>query len=261
MTRYKALVAYDGTAYHGWQIQEGVPTVAGALEHTFMRIFNKTITLRAVSRTDAGVHALGQIATFECEPFADTARIMRAWNNALPGSIHIRSLEEVDAQFRLHAVSEKIYYYHFFLDRPLPFVSNYGWYYRKKISLEKLEQALAVFVGTHNFRSFSTGDSRGDDTIRTIDSISLTYIKRYNAYQITVVGKRFLHHMIRRIVGACFDAASQPDVTIELLRKALAHTRPCQTLTNAPAHGLLLYKVRLLPNTMKEDVHLYDYAK
>src|ERR1700732_648125 len=109
MARYKMVLAYDGTPYHGWQAQEGLPTVAGVLEHTFARVFGKTISLRAVSRTDAGVHALGQIASFDTESFADGARMMHAWNNALPGSILIKSLHEVDATtFRLHEVSEKI---------------------------------------------------------------------------------------------------------------------------------------------------------
>lgn len=247
MTRYKALIAYDGTPYHGWQIQEGLPTVAGVLEETFARVFNKTISMRAVSRTDAGVHALGQIAAFDAEPFAHPARIMHAWNNRLPGTILIRSLQEVDkAQFRLHEVSEKIYLYHFFLERPLPWVSNYGWYYHKAVCLERLQQALQVFVGTHNFRSFSTGDERGEDTIRTIDAIDFTYIKRYNVYQIKVVGKKFLHHMVRRIVGASLDAASHAEITPDFLRAILAQSHAHYTLTNAPAHGLLLYKVNLL---------------
>ncbi|MFI5332836.1 MAG: tRNA pseudouridine(38-40) synthase TruA [Candidatus Babeliales bacterium] len=247
MTRYKTLIAYDGTPYHGWQVQEGLPTVAGVLEHTFARVFGKSISMRAVSRTDAGVHALGQIASFDCDPFADAHRIMHAWNNALPGTILIRSLQEVDKDlFRLHEVSEKIYLYHFFLERPLPWVSNYGWYYHKTVCLDRLQQALSVFVGTHNFRSFSTGDERGDDTIRTIDAINLTYLKRYNVYQIKVIGKKFLHHMVRRIVGASLDAASHPMITPQLLRDVLTQLQPHQTLTNAPAHGLVLYKVNLL---------------
>lgn len=247
MARYKMVLAYDGTPYHGWQAQDGLPTVAGVLQHTFLRVFGKSIVLRAVSRTDAGVHALGQIVSFDMEPFAPAPRIMHAWNNALPGSILIKSLEEVDATtFRLHEVHEKIYVYHFFLDRPLPFIHQYGWYYHKALCLERLQQALAVFVGTHNFRSFSTGDARGDDTIRTIDAIELTYLKRYNVYQIKVIGKKFLHHMVRRIVGASLDAAAHPEITPDFLRGVLAQEKPHPTLTNAPAHGLLLYKVTLL---------------
>ena len=111
------------------------------------------------------------------------------------------------------------------------------------MSLEKLEEALQVFVGTHDFRSFSTGDARGDDTVRTINSITLTHVKKFNAYRIEIKGPKFLHHMNRRIVGASFDVASRNQLPVSYLREVLAQRNPSQNLTNAPAKGLMLYTV------------------
>ncbi len=243
MQRYKLIVAYDGANYHGWQCQEGLPTVAGTLEHAFARVFNKSIKLLAASRTDAGVHALGQHASFDIEPFVDCAAMLKAWNHALPADIHIRDLQLMERTANLFEVKSKIYFYHFFLDRPLPGLSRYGWYYYKKISIDKLRDTLNQFVGTHDFRAFSTGDDRGDDTIRTIDSIQLIYFSRFKMYRVVVTGKKFLHHMIRRIVGASLDIASRPAVPVDYVGKNFAQKKPCSSLTNAPAHGLVLYKI------------------
>lgn len=243
MRRYRVLIAYDGTDYHGWQAQPGLPTVAHALQDGFKRVFNKSIKMLAASRTDAGVHALGQCASFDSEPFIDPDTLRKAWNHVLPADIHIRDVRMVEPTFNLFEAEKKIYYYHFFLDRPLPGMSRYGWYYTKKINVDRLRSALAQFVGTHDFRAFSTGDDRGDDTIRTIDSIELTYFSRFKMYRVAVVGKKFLHHMVRRIVGGALAIASRPNVPVEYVGELLAQKKSCSSLTNAPAHGLVLYKI------------------
>lgn len=246
MTRYKLLIAYDGTDFAGWQEQPDHPSVTQTMQDTFTRVFGTTISLVGASRTDAGVHALGQVAKFEITSAVDEQRIKWAWNNALPNSIVIRSLEAVSPQFHpFHHILDKTYHYYFFLKRPLPFVQRYGFYYWYNIDVQKLDNTLQLFVGTHNFRAFSTGDPIGDDPICTIDTITLEYFKRFGVYRISVRGKRFLHHMVRRLVGAALSAATQKnDISISDVQDILIAQNPNHTLLNAPAHGLVLRTIR-----------------
>ena len=244
LNRYKIIVSYDGTAYHGWQVQKTLPTVAGTMQKAFRDVFNTDISLLGASRTDAGVHALGQVATFCTDLRVEPRGMFHAWSNSLPVDIVIRSLELVSADFNPHHdVEYKLYQYHFFVSRPLPLVQRYGWFFRLPVDLEKLQECLQVFVGTHDFRSFCTGDEKGDDTIRTIDSITLSYHEPFNAYRIQVRGQRFLQYMIRRMVGAALDVAARKMVSSEYLRQVLAEKNPRQNLINAPAQGLLLHEI------------------
>jgi len=244
MKRYKLTIAYDGTGYHGWQIQPKLTTITGLLQDHFYRTFQMPCQLVGASRTDAGVHALGQVAecrtNFDLEP----EKLFYAWNNILPDDIVIRSLEKTRETFNLYKqVDYKIYYYHFFLKRPLPFVQRYGWFFRYPVDINKLSEALQIFVGTHDFRSFCTGDEMGTNTIRTINSTSIDYFRRFGLYRIAIKGPSFLRYMIRRIVGASIEVASRTNLSIEVLNKALAKKDPRLLLPNAPAKGLLLYKI------------------
>jgi len=244
MKKYKIIVAYDGTDYCGWQKQACVPSITQSLEDTFLVVFDKKISITGVSRTDGGVHAMGQVASFRIDFDVNTRKMFQAWNNMLPPDIVIRKLELVNQNFNIHKnVAEKTYYYHFFTKRPLPFVQRYGWFYRYPIDLQKLQKSLDTFVGTYDFRSFCTGNAH-EDTTRTIQTISLEYIKRYNIYRIIVKGPRFLRYMIRRLVGASIEVASRSNIDVAYLKEVLEEKNPEQTLPNAPSKGLMLYRVK-----------------
>lgn len=243
MTGYKIVVAYDGTAYQGWQKQPNGVTVVEVLEKTFQEVFHHKIVIKGASRTDAGVHAYWQVASFvtsvEIAPF----QLQFAWNNALPQDIVLRSIEKVDPGWNPHkGVVCKTYQYHFFTHRPLPFAARYGWYFKRPLDFDRLRQGLQVFVGTHDFRSFCTGYDM-KSTIRTIHSISLEYDEFMQAHRIVVKGPGFLRYMIRRIVGACLYAASKDHLRCQDLIDALERKDPEQTLPNSPAKGLVLYKI------------------
>jgi tRNA pseudouridine38-40 synthase len=244
MQNYKIIVAYDGTDYHGWQIQPEVTTITQVLQDKFKYAFKKDIKITGASRTDAGVHALGQVAQFMSDMSIAPDRLKWAWNNVLPEAIIIRSLEAVAPEFHPQRhVLYKTYYYHIFEQRPLPLCSRYGWYPKKTINITKLQEALQVFVGTHDFRSFCTGYEQ-ESTVRTIHRITITYIKRLRAYRIEITGPGFLRYMIRRIVGAAVEiAATQTRNTHELIT-ALDQKNPEQTFLTAPAQGLVLYKIK-----------------
>lgn len=241
---YKLVVAYDGTDYFGWQAQTHKPSVAHALDHAFKTVFKHDMKVLGASRTDAGVHALGQVVRIKTDLPVPAQTLQWAWNNALPGDVVIRSLELIDDSFNpFCSVMQKTYYYHFFLNRPLPFLQRYGHYHPYKINIKLLQDALQFFVGTHDFASFRCSEDTRTDTVRTIDFIGLEYIRRYKVYRIIVKGQKFLRHMIRRMVGASLAIASRPGLSVIDLKKVMDAKNPAHTLPNAPAKGLLLYKI------------------
>ncbi len=259
MNYYKLTVAYDGTDYVGWQEQKNKPSVAQALKKAFFDAFEKEIVLLGASRTDSGVHALGQIARCKTDLVIDPKKLCWVWNNVLPADIMIRKLELVDDSFHpYYHVEQKTYYYHFFLDKPLPFMQRYGWHYPYPVNFATLHEALNFFVGTHDFRAFRSADDVREDTIRTIDAVTIEsfdslrdcfgvlfsgfeFIQRFKIYRITVKGQKFMRHMIRRLVGASLSVATKKKGSIKLLREVMVARDPNHSLPNAPAKGLLLY--------------------
>ena len=256
---YRIIVAYDGTAYHGWQVQPDQPTVAGELSRRFFEVFGRPVTIIGASRTDAGVHALGQVALVKTDLDIDPERLMRAWNGLLPSDIIIRSIERIgsagvvispsddpessprDTFHPQRNVVQKTYWYHIAPVRPLPFMARYSAYYRFPFDVQKLQTGLELFVGTHDFRSFCTGDELA--TVRTIDRITVEYLKRYGVYRISVVGAGFARYMIRRLVGAALFVATRPDLPLTTLTDVLSACDPLHKLPTAPAHGLLLRRI------------------
>jgi len=242
MNRYKIIVAYDGTDYQGWQSQPSNRTIADVLEKTFFDVFEKKIFIFGASRTDAGVHALGQVATFKAKLPISTQQTHKAWSNRLPESISIISIEKVSPDYNPHHnIIEKTYEYTFSLKRPSPFAQRYQYYYRWPISIQKLQDALFLFLGKHDFRSFCANNNE-KATTRTINTIKLAKLDE-NTYTITFKGPGFLHNMIRRITGACLKIATQPNLTTDTLIKTLNAKNPRNTLPCAPAKGLVLKKI------------------
>ncbi len=243
MQQYKMVIAYDGTQYHGWQFQPHEQTVAGVLQEKFKKTFGRPIAVIGTSRTDAGVHALGQVAMCVTDLRIAPAALLRAWNGALPSDILIRSLEPVAETFHAQRnVRQKTYWYHIFTKRPLPMHAPYGHYYRLPFDVDLLHSCLQAFVGTHDFRSFCTGDDQLS-TVRTVDAIHLEYHKNYGAYRIVVQGPGFLRYMIRRTVGAALHCATYQELSKEHLLTVFAAKNPLNRLPTAPAQGLMLRKI------------------
>lgn len=245
MPTYRLLVAYDGTRYAGWQKQPKLSTVEGMLETTFHKTFNESAALLGASRTDAGVHALGQVVRLRTSLAIDPQKLAFAFNNRLPEDILIRSAKRMHDDYSSHAgVSHKEYHYHIFTERPLPFIARYGWYYPCALSRERFEQALHCFVGEHDFRSFCSVEDTREHMVRHIQSIQLEYLRRFKAYRIAIVGSAFLRHMIRRLVGAALTVATEGSrYTIEDLHRILYTKNPHHPLPNAPSKGLLLHRI------------------
>lgn len=240
---YSLIIAYDGTNYQGWQQQDKGPTVCGELKKVFKSIFKKEVSIVAASRTDAGVHADFQVARIRTELNLDADHLKKIWNRGLPRDILIKSLEKVTDDFHPQRnVKQKTYKYKVFQVIPSPFVQRYGLFCDYSIDIKKLKKCFKVFIGEHDFRSFCTGYEM-DSTIRSIDSIELKILKKENAFEIIFKGKSFLRYMIRRIVGACLEVASNKKLDVSILQVALAQKNPQQNLPTAPAKGLMLCKI------------------
>jgi len=241
--RYILLIAYDGLTYHGWQIQKHCRTIAGTIRAAFKESFHVDVRLVGASRTDTGVHALGQIALVEMPLAIECSVLKKTINGRLPNNIVVRRVGVAPEDFHpLRGVTSKTYFYHFFCEQPLPFIARYGTWFKHPLSIEHIRKGLTIFKGTHDFRSFCT-DPQVDSTVRTIDEIRVDYLKWIRTYRIIVQGKGFLHHMIRRILGAVFYAALY-DKDHDVLVRALEERNPYQKLPIAKAHGLLLRRIR-----------------
>jgi tRNA pseudouridine38-40 synthase len=239
---YKLIIAYDGTDYHGWQRQPNHTSIDHVVRQTFLRSFcQKDLLLVGASRTDAGVHARGQVVRLRTALDLDPSKLAYVLSRALPDDISIISCQKVDALFHpQHTVVRKIYSYTFSLEKQLPMFSRYCYYFPHPLCLDRLQEALQVFVGTYDF-SYFCKEQKGKNTIRTIESIALTLSECKKRYTITIVGPSFLRYMIRRIVGACLAYASQKDLSLAVLRGKLTGSDYCvKLLITAPAKGLCL---------------------
>jgi len=251
MQRFKIIIAYDGSDFDGWQVQLHEKTVANRLQQIFYKVFGRHVSLIGASRTDTNVHALGQVATFETDLNLAPEHLMSAWNNALPDSILIRSIEPVAANFHPHrGVQKKVYYYHLFTRPPLPFVARYGWYYQfmPQIDLEKFYHALALYEGEHDFRSFCKLEEERS-TVRTIDKVAVHHYARYGVLRVVIEGKAFLRFQIRRMIGYGLDVARRPELSLAYLQDILDNPHPEQTLLRADGKGLCLRRILYKPSS------------
>ena len=242
--RYKVVIAYDGTDFHGWQFQGREATVCQTLQDKFFEVFGERVSIVGASRTDAGVHAKEQVASFKSALKIDLEKIKRAWSGALPQSIVLRSLEAAKDGFHPQfGVAQKTYMYHVSLKRPLPFISRYVHHFKFDVDIEKLKNALSIFVGKHDFSAFCKSPDPDRGAVRSVDSVHVSHLKKFGVIRITIRGRSFLRYMIRRMVGAAFEVASRKSLSLNYLQEVLDAKNPEHTLPNFPAKGLLLRKI------------------
>jgi tRNA pseudouridine38-40 synthase len=242
MNYYKAIISYDGTDYHGWQSQKHGNTVQDVLTKTFKNTFFQPVLIAGASRTDAGVHAVGQVASLQTPLNIASDRLKQILNENLPASIIIKNLEKCPHVFNPRAnVLEKIYQYDFSLEKTSPFEARYCLFFNKKIDLEKFYRLPEIFIGQHDFRSFCTGHDY-DSTIKTIDDIKIYRLD--DRFRIIFKGQSFLRYMIRRIVGGMLVVSASKNMDQIDLKKALEQKDPQQSLLTAPPQGLTLMNIK-----------------
>ena len=243
MRRVKLTLAYDGTAYRGFQVQPNGPTVQSVTEAALSRILQEPVKLRAAGRTDAGVHAREQVADFADLGLRPLETILRGGNAMLPPDIRILSAAEVPLSFdaRRHAKEKEYRYFLFLHPVASPFFSRYAWHIEKPLDLGAIRDGLAHAVGEHDFTSFRGQGCTARTTVRTVFRAELTE-ELPAIFSIAIIGNGFLRHMVRNIVGTLVDVGKgkyPPDRVRELLSlRDRSEAGP-----TAPAHGLFLWKV------------------
>jgi tRNA pseudouridine38-40 synthase len=242
--RVKLTVAYDGTAYSGWQIQPNGPTVQSAMEEALARILQEPVRLRAAGRTDAGVHAREQVADFSDSGRRDLETVLRGGNALLPADIRILSAQEVPEGFNARrGATEKEYRYFLYLSTvPSPFFSRYAWHLEPPLDLRAVEEGLAPLVGEHDFTSFRGQGCTARTAVRTIFRAGVSRQEAPNLYSVDIAGSGFLRHMVRNIVGTVVGAG-KGKYPADHVGEILQARNRCDAGVNAPSHGLFLWRV------------------
>ncbi|MFG6325460.1 MAG: tRNA pseudouridine(38-40) synthase TruA [Lachnospiraceae bacterium] len=194
-------IAYDGTNYCGWQIQDNGITVEEVINRELSRLLNEDIHVIGASRTDSGVHALGNVAVFDTETRIPGEKISFALNQRLPNDIRIQESKEVDESFHPRFCSSIKTYEYKILNRtfPMPTERLYSHFVYMKLNVEKMQNAAEYIVGEHDFKSFCSSHSQVQSTVRTVYSIDIT--KNGDMIKILIRGNGFLYNMVRIIAG------------------------------------------------------------
>jgi tRNA pseudouridine38-40 synthase len=249
---WKLTLAYDGTDFHGWQIQPGHTTIQGELASAIERVAGEWALPQGSGRTDAGVHARAQVASFELAAPIPPPNLLRALNRTLPAPIRVLNAEHAPPDFHArHSVRAKTYEYRIFRGEICPpWLARYVYALNWPLDVEKMQRAASLVIGEHDFTSFAAADpdlsirqSEPDalpGNIRTVFSSSWTQEEDLLIYKVR--GNGFLHHMVRNLVGTFLDAGrgqiSPDEITAILDRCSRTAAGP-----TAPARGLFLDSV------------------
>jgi tRNA pseudouridine38-40 synthase len=238
MRRIKITLAYDGGGFHGWQVQPGSPTIQGALEEILSGMEGKPVHVAGSGRTDAGVHALAQVAAFSIENPIPPANLQRAVNRLLPAAIRVLSVEEVASEFHPRFDTKaKTYEYRIVRSEVCsPFKWQYAHHYPYPLEEERMAKLARAFEGERDFAAFAAADEsdvEGKSKVRIVFSSELWRKDDRLIYRVR--GSGFLKHMVRNIVGTLIEAGKG---NIEDLANLPVRSGP-----TAPAKGLFLVSV------------------
>ena len=243
MKRVKLVVAYDGTNYHGWQVQDNGITIEEVLNRTISELVQEDIKVIGASRTDAGVHACGNVAVFDTESRIPGDKFSFALNQRLPEDIRIQESCEVHADFHpRYADTVKTYEYNILNRRfELPSKRLYAAFCYYPMDIERMNQAAAYLVGEHDFKSFCSAGAQVQTTVRTIYAVNVT--KDDDMVHIRITGNGFLYNMVRIIAGTLMQVGTglmEPEQVKEIL-EARDRSKAGPT---AVAKGLTLVEIR-----------------
>lgn len=242
---YKVVIAYDGTQYSGWQVQPNATSIQQLIQEAIAVIVRHEVNLIGSGRTDAGVHALGQVAHFKCHHEIDCYRFLASINGLLPKDIRVLQIEEVELAFHAQrsAVS-KIYHYHLYLGKvQLPFNRLYSYHVHEKIDLGLIEKAIPYFIGKHDFTSFTNEHRSGVaaiNPVRTLERLDMR--AEEHGVRLEFQSEGFLYKMVRNIVGTLLDIGSGKMQVAEIEAIFAAKDRR-KSGRAAPPQGLFLVQV------------------
>jgi tRNA pseudouridine38-40 synthase len=282
---WKLTLSYDGTDFRGWQVQPGQSTVQGELQAALGRVTGEAPLPQGSGRTDAGVHALAQVASFALQAAIPAENLRRALNRTLPASIRILEAHTVPSNFHArHSTAAKTYEYCVFLERPgrvgcqaeqnvvcSPFLARYVFAFPWPLDVEALQESARAFVGTHDFLSFAATDPDstsigreseqefgvdGEEEASLPDAVRTIFSSGWHQQTLTdgtllvyrVRGNGFLHHMVRNLVGTMLDVGRGYRRVEEIPAMIAARSRAAAGPT-APARGLFLHSVEYPPES------------
>lgn len=243
--RIKLIVAYDGTNYHGWQVQKNANTIEAELNKHLSELLKEDIQVIGASRTDAGVHALGNIAVFDTNTQIPAEKIAYALNQRLPEDIKIQGSIRVEDDFHPRKCeSVKTYEYKIFHAAfPNPIMRLYAHFTYRTLDIRLMQEAAAYLEGKHDFKSFCSTDNQSETTVRTLYKIEI--IEEGNLIRFRIAGSGFLYNMVRIIVGTLveFGLGKYPTEYMREIVKGLDRSLAGPTM---PANGLTLVKYDFL---------------
>lgn len=241
MKRVRLIVAYDGTNYHGWQVQDNGITIEAELNRCLTELLGEEIQVIGASRTDAGVHALGNVAVFDTESRMPAEKVSYALNQRLPEDIRIQKSEEVPADWHpRYCASRKTYEYRIYRGEfPMPVKRLYSYFTYRALDVKQMRAAAEYLVGEHDFKSFCQTGAQVESTVRTIYTLELE--EQGPDLVIRVCGNGFLYNMVRILAGTLMEAG-QGKRTPESMADVLAAKNRSAAGPTAPACGLTLVK-------------------
>jgi tRNA pseudouridine38-40 synthase len=240
---FKLTIAYDGTCYAGWQLQPNGKTIQEVVELALTKIAGRHVRIHGSGRTDAGVHAKGQVANCSLDTQLKSATLLRALNANLPEDIRVLRVQEVDAKFhaRFSATGKE---YRYQVDCGVvadPFLRMCAWHHPRSLDIAAMRAAARQLKGRHDFSALSANPMRTvETTVRTISKLSVT--KRGNVLTIAVAADGFLYKMVRSIVGALVKVG-EGRLAGEQLQQLMKAKKRTALVETAPAKGLFLWRV------------------
>jgi tRNA pseudouridine38-40 synthase len=242
MKNYKLTIAYDGTNYHGWQMQANARTIQGELTRVLSVLDHRPVTLHGAGRTDAGVHAEAQVANVFLEREFALQQLREAVNGNLDRDLRVMQVEIADEAFEARFSARGKTYRYEISTAPVvsPLDFRYVYHYRGVLDVNEMQRAAALLAGTHDFSAFSAAGLETEDRVRTLTHLDIE--ERHERIRITASAEGFLRYMVRTIAGTLIDVGRGRRTAMSV-GEALASRNRQQAGATAPAHGLTLVRV------------------
>lgn len=240
MRNIKLIIEYDGTRFSGWQWQPKDRTVQDELQKSILKILKEQVNLIGSGRTDAGVHAMGQVANFHTETSMTAFKMKAALNGTLPKDVRVLSVEDVPDSFHSRFDAKEREYHYSIARREKAIGRDYCYLFRKKIDVDRMRRASEHLIGTHDFQSFCQSNSEVDHYLCSVKSIRI--VETDDLLRLEIISNRYLHNMVRIITGTLLQAGTGKIEPAQIIKILEAKDRRAAGLT-VPAIGLCLVRV------------------
>lgn len=240
MRNIKLTVEYDGTDFHGWQMQPNVRTVQHVLQSSLAALTQESVQMVAAGRTDAGVHALGQVVNFHTSKLYSPATFLSGGNARLPADVRILSAEEVAPEFDSRKSAKRRIYRYVISRKALAIGRHYAWFVADELDLTIMNNSCSLIIGQHDFQAFCQAGADVEHYLCTV--FEAKWLSQGAQIVFEITANRFLHHMVRSLVGTFVDIGSGK-YTDETLHDVLVAKDRSRVGVTAPPHGLFLVQV------------------